>query len=173
MIDEHCPLCKDPIRGMSWTRLILNHHRTSLECAKELGIEPEDVNNHIYNHLPDNAFPDPNSPDYVRNKMLKFASILELWFDDMVIDKKIDRMTMELALKLVKEIRETAKVIGEIDGQLNKTDPKIQIINITNDFKKLTNVLMMDACDECRPKLLKAVEGMNITMPNLLPGGKQ
>lgn len=172
MHDENCPLCKDPLRGMSWTRLILNHHRTAMDCAKDFGIEPEAVNNHIFNHLEQSAFQDPNSPDYIRNKMLKFANILELWFDDMVVDRKIDRATMELALKLVKEIRESAKVIAEIDGQINKSDPKVQIINITNDFKKLTNVIMMDCCDNCRPKMISAVENMQITIPGLT-GGKQ
>jgi len=172
MYDENCPMCRDPIRSMSWVRLILNHQRTPFEAAEDMGMKPEDVNNHIYHHVDHETIPSPDNPDYLRYKMNKFANIIELWFDDMVVQRTLDRATMEMALKLVKEIRENLKVIGEMDGQLNRVDPKVQIINITNDFKKLTNVIMMDACDECRPKMLAAVEGMNISIPQL-PGGKE
>lgn len=164
-------MCKDPLRSMSWVRLILNHQRTAFEAAEDFGMKPEDVNNHIYHHVDHEAIPSPENPDYLRYKMNKFANIIELWFDDMVVQRTLDRATMEMALKLVKEIRENLKVIGEMDGQLNRVDPKVQIINITNDFKKLTNVIMMDCCDECRPKMLKTVESMNISIPQL-PGGK-
>ena len=153
---------------MSWTRLIMNHIRTPMECADELGMTPEDVNKHIYEHVSDNAFDDPNSPDYTRKKMLKFVTILESWFDDMTVEPKIDRSTMEIALKLVKEITNSIKVIGEIDGQLNKVDPKVQIINITNDYKRLTGILMMDLCDCCRPNVMRVIEQMQ-GGPALLP----
>lgn len=133
---------------------------------------PEAVNHHIYHHVDHEANPSPDHPEYIRHKMNKFANILELWFDGMVVDGNLDRSTMEMAMKLIKEIRENLKIIGEMDGKLNRVDPKIQIINITNDVKKLTNVIMMDCCDECRPKMISAVEQMQITMP-ALPGGKK
>ena len=135
-------------------------------------MKPEDVNNHIYHHVDHEVIPSPDNPDYIRHKMNKFANIIELWFDEMVVQRTLDRSTMEMALKLIKEIRENLKVIAEMNGDLNRVDPKIQIINITNDFKKLTNVIMMDACDECRPKMIAAVEQMQVTIPGL-PGGKK
>ena len=169
--DENCPLCRDPVTSASWERLILNYHRTAFDCADALGMTPEAVNEHIYHHCSHESALHHDNPDYVRLKMVKFADILELWLDGMIVDTKIERSTMDMAIRLIKEIRENLKVMAEIDGKLNKSDPKLQIINITNDFKRLTNVLMMDLCDECRPKALKAIEGMSMSMPQL-PGGK-
>lgn len=171
MYDENCPLCRDPVKSASWVRLILNYHRTALECAEQMGMTPEAVNEHVYHHVSHESVVHPDNPEYVRLKMVKFADILELWLDGMIIDNNIERGTMDMALRLIKEIRENLKVIAEMNGDLNRADPKLQIINITNDFKKLTNVLMMDLCDQCKPKALKAIEGMSMTVP-VLPGGK-
>lgn len=172
MYDENCPLCRDPVNSASWVRLILNYHRTAFDCAEAMGMTPEAVNEHVYHHVNHEQALHHDNPDYVRLKMVKFADILELWLDGMIVSNQIDRATMEMALKLIKEIRENLKIIAEMNGDLNRVDPKIQIINITNDFKKLTNVIMMDACDECRPKMIAAVEQMQVTIPGL-PGGKK
>lgn len=131
---------------------------------------PEAVNEHIYHHVNHEQALHHDNPDYVRLKMVKFADILELWLDGMIVSNQIDRATMDMALRLIKEIRENLKVMAEIDGKLNKADPKLQIINIKNDYKRLTNVLMMDLCDNCRPKALKAIEGMNTSIPVLTDG---
>jgi hypothetical protein len=136
-----------------------------------MGMTPEAVNEHVYQHVNHEQAIHHDNPDYVRLKMVKFADILELWLDGMIIDNKIERGTMDMALRLIKEIRENLKVIAEMNGDINRADPKVQIINITNDFKRLTNVLMMDLCDNCRPKALKAIEGMSMTVP-ALPGEK-
>lgn len=161
-------MCKDPIRGMSWVRLIMNHQRTSHECAADMGMTPEDVNQHIYHHVSDHDVMNPDDPEYIRKKLIKFLTILELWLDRMIIDNNqgLDRATMEIALKLMGESGKLFKIVGEIDGQINRADPKLQIINITNDYKRLTNVIMMEMCDECRPKALAAVEAMQVQLPS-------
>lgn len=149
---------------MAWTRLILANQRTALECAKSLGMTPEDVHTHIYHHVTvEDTTMDPNNPDYIRNKLLKFMQILELWFDDMTINGIPERSDMDMILKLIRAMQDSLKIVGELDGKLNKVDPKLQIINIQNDMRALTNVIMMDMCPDCQPKALAAIEGMKLT----------
>ena len=156
-------MCNDPQKAASWVRLITNNQRTSLECAKFFGMDPEDVNRHIYNHVNFEEGDDPNDPDYIRKKMIKFIKLVELWMDDMIIEGTPDRSTMDMLLKLMSEIRSNLRILGEVDGKLNRADPKLQIINIKNDFKQLTNVIMMEACDHCKPLMLNAIENMQVT----------
>lgn len=162
--DENCPLCRDQARGTSWVRLILNNQRTVYECAAFYRVTEKYVEEHIYEHFNTELDVTPDDPDYVKKKMLKFITVIELWFDNMVTTSgvNIDRATIEMGLKMIREIRDSLKVVGEIDGKLNRTDPAIQIINMKNDLKQLTNVIMMDMCPDCQTKALKAMEQLQL-----------
>ena len=166
IFNEDCPMCQDPTKSMSWVRLIMANQRTALECAKYFNMDPKLVNEHVYKHITvEDATMDPNNPDYMKNKLFKFLNILEVFFDDMTITGKPDRNDIDLIMRLISSMQSTLKIVGELDGKLNKADPKLQIINVQNDMRALTNVIMMDLCDHCQPIAMKAVEKMQITAP--------
>jgi len=162
MFDDTCPLCNNPAKASSWVRLILNNHRTAIACAEFFKTTPEQVNKHIYSHYDVADTVSPNDPEFIKDKLLKLLSTIELWFDEAIIDNAIDRGTVDLALKMSREIRDTLKLYGELNGQLSQQNATINIVAIQNNYRQLTNTLMMDLCPDCQIKVMRVIENKRL-----------
>ncbi|MCK9459941.1 MAG: hypothetical protein M0R80_09915 [Proteobacteria bacterium] len=158
--DENCPLCRSPIQADAWSRLILSNEKSSMECAKEFDISVEEVNEHIYKHSSGlDADGDPNTPEHLKNKLLRFSHICEIWMDEMIVSKELDPSKLDKVLKLMDVIEKQLVSRAQIAGIIKKDAPQIQITNVQNNIDNLTNVIMMKLCPECKKIAIAEMEG--------------
>ena len=159
-----CVLCRDKTASMAWAKLITRGIRTPIECAAYYGISPEDVNDHLNNHIMyKNEEGRMDSPDYVVSKVLKIVEAMDEFFDEMRIqDTTIDRSTMDLILRLSKELRESLKLLADLQGRLGNSN-ETRVIEITNNYKMLTQVIMTEMCGDCQMKVIDAMDRLQLT----------
>jgi hypothetical protein len=65
-----------------------------------------------------------------------------------------------LGIKLAREVRLTLESLAEFQGRLNRGggDTTIKLTQINIKYMKLTQALMTEVCEECRPKIIEILD---------------
>lgn len=75
---------------------------------------------------------------------------------------------MNTGVKLMKETRETLKLVAELQGKLSKGSNTYQnqYIQIQGDFQMFTSSVLENACPSCQQKLLTVMKEKQLQLPS-------
>jgi len=81
---------------------------------------------------------------------------IEEWLNLTMESDKLDRATMDFGLKLSREMRETLKLVAELEGKLKRGDTyQQQFLQIQGDMNMLVGTVLSDMCPACQMKLIQ------------------
>lgn len=174
-----CNICNsDPEICAKWTKdLTLKKKRIQDACI-EFKMDPLDVIDHLDKHaipVVDEVDEEPDiiklmeSPEFLYKELYGLFTSVKSWLEFTMENERLDRTSIDMGIKLTREIRDTLKFIAELQGKLNKGDTyQIQYNQIHGDFNSLVGVILNELDDVNQLKVLKAIE----KSPGMLPNGK-
>lgn len=154
-------MCKQGSIGRTWSKDVILGRKSVYEAAGYFGMSIEDVQEHLDKHEinVDEEKGVYESTDFYMNQFLKILKQLKDWMNYVTMVKDPDQKTMEVGLKVMKEIRLTLSDLAELQGKKEKSgNITVQIENMNMRYTKLTNLLMVELCDECRMKVIDLLD---------------
>lgn len=164
MKSDECPICRSA-KGQRITKKVALGQTTVADVARQFGLTHEEVEEHIYQHSPDGwTVADSVSKSYDRDYYVKRLESLHddlaVWADE-ILEGDPTPENIRLATTLVKELRDTLRLLGEVTKIL-KDDEAQQALAAVKEMQMrylaLTNIIVVSACPECKERILKAVE---------------
>jgi len=157
-----CPLCQAGYVGGAATRAILTGRKSPFEIAAQYGMDIEDVMEHVNKHeivLKEYSIDRYQSPDWYLNEMLGMFNVLRDWIDYLMEQPRgeIDPRKVDALTKLTREVRATLVELANFQGRIQKGEIYVDKMQV-NNVAVLTDVLLEEACDECRIKMIDALE---------------
>lgn len=159
-----CRLCAAGYLGGAATRAILTGRKSPFEVAAQYGMDIEEVMEHVNRHeivLKQDSPGRYQSPDWYLNEMLGMFNVLRDWIDFLIEGQKdgkdLDPRKIDALTKLTKEVRATLVELANFQGRIQKGEIHIDKMQV-NNIAVLTDVLLEEACDECRLKMIEALE---------------
>jgi hypothetical protein len=161
-----CNLCNSPL-CIEWTKKLQEGKATKAETALKFKMTIAEIDDHISNHdittaiIPHVKFSEKiQDPDYLLDKVESILDRIEVWLDLNVDDgDDPDPRTIDRGTKLIKEMRETIKLVYELQGKFNKGDTyHQQYIQIQGNYNSFVNMALEQMCPNCSQKVLKMME---------------
>lgn len=156
-----CLLCKAGYIGGAATRAILTGRKSPFEIAAQYGMDVEDVMEHVNKHeivLKQDSVGRYQSPDWYLNEMLGLFNVLRDWIDYLMEQPKdLDSRKISSLTTLTKEIRAVIVELANLQGRIQKGEIHVDKMQV-NNIAILTDVLLEEVCDECRPRVIEALE---------------
>jgi hypothetical protein len=153
-----CPMCRAGIIGRNATKEITLGVPGSLEKAVMFfKMTPLEVQEHCTNHeiMVDEEEGKYESNDFYMDRLLKVLKRLDAWVKYLDA-KSLDRESISLGLKLMKETRETMKDLAEFQGRLDRRgNVSIQIDTLNAQYNELQQVILQGLCPECQEMVIK------------------
>lgn len=151
-----CNLCRAGQFGLVWTRQIMTGDKTIEEAARFFKMAELEVMEHINEH--EIRKDDPNkdvyySDDIYMGKLLKSLNYLDTWIN-FVASEEPSKSTIDSLVRLTKEIRETVKTAAEFQGRLDTSTKILQVDKLETKILNITNLVLEEACPECRAKIV-------------------
>jgi hypothetical protein len=166
-----CKVCKSPI-GLEWTQKLQNGEILPVDMALQFDISISKVNEHMLNidgsHNMDTAIERRakfseliQDPDYLLDEIHYMMNRIHHWLESLD-ETDPDSVTIKQGTTLIKELRETVKLVYELQGKFNKGDTyHQQFIQIQGDYNQFTNaVLEANLCPGCTDKILKITDNL-------------
>ena len=162
-----CNICNSDKKGIQWTKDLQNGKRKIHEACIEFSMTPDEVTDHMLNHhmldLDQNDVVDINAilddPTFFYKELYELFTTMKDWLNFTMEVERLDRTTIDTGLRLMKEIRETLKLIAELQGKIKKGNTyQIQYNQIHGDFNALLNTVLSCLDEANQLKILKAVE---------------
>lgn len=158
-----CNLCNSGQYGARWTAELKLGTKKVSSAAVEFNMSIEDVLDHINNH--DTPTENVNlcelleDPQFFYRELLMLHVRLKDWMAFMMETEEFGVANIDRGIKLIKEIRETLKLLAELQGKLNKGDTyHQQFIQIQGDMKIFRNSVLELVCPDCRKEILRAMQ---------------
>jgi hypothetical protein len=159
-----CPVCKAGSLGAAMIRDCHLGTKSTFQVALDLGTSNECVMKHINeNHeLMLDEDGDLKSEDRLLNDLLKTLKTLKTWTDYVVatVQKpdQVDRAKVDMLVRLSQEARKTIESVATLQGRRGPGDTYIQMQVLNNKVMLLTNTILDASCDDCKVKILEAIE---------------
>jgi len=156
-----CRLCQAGYLGGAATRAILTGRKSPFEVAAQYGMEIVEIMEHVNKHeivLKQDSPGRYQSPDWYLNEMLGMFNVLRDWIDYLMEQpKEVDTRKITALTTLTKEVRATLVELANFQGRIQKGEIHIDKMQV-NNIAVLTDVLLEEACDECRLRMIEALE---------------
>ncbi|MFA5760196.1 MAG: hypothetical protein WC877_00275 [Dehalococcoidales bacterium] len=167
-----CNLCNAGQYGAKWSAELKLGTKKVSTAAVEFNMSIEDVLDHINHHeVPTenvNLEELLNDPNFFYRELLMLHVRLKDWMAFMMETEEFGVSNIDRGIKLIKEIRETLKLLAELQGKLNKGDTyNQQFIQIQTDLRSIRNAVLEVACPHCQPLIMQAMKDQKA-----LPEGK-
>ena len=159
---EVCPMCLDP-KGKRWTEKVALGQRTVFEAAAAFSMSVQDVEEHIYKHDSQWSAVTPTKAyerDFYVSKLESILSDLQRWADE-IMDGEPTSENIRQGTTLTKEIRDTLRLMGETTKILKDDEAQAAIAAVKQmqaRYLSLTNIIVTQACPECKAKILTAID---------------
>jgi hypothetical protein len=160
-----CNMCKAGEIGRIWSKDIILGRKSPQEAAVQFTMSVAEVMDHINTHeiIIDEEGGNYESPDFYINEVLKSLKAVKDWMTYCQLSSSKKKEDIDLFIKLNKELRETIKCLGEFHGRLgSKGSVTINIETLNQRYLAITNILNTEVCPECRLKVLKALEEIEV-----------
>ena len=147
--------------------------KTPSQCAAKYGMSVNEVMEHIYEHTilnvvsaEDRAMqagavgeePGLVSIDFYTTEIMQILAYLKRYSKGLSIHQSTSTKDIELALKIMRELRLTVESLAEFQGRINaKSHTTINIDNMNMKYLSITNVIRKELCPTCRQKMLAAI----------------
>ena len=164
METDNCPMCWYP-QGSRITRKLGLGQMTYKDAARRFNMEVADVEEHVYKHSADawqpaDAMSKSYDRDYYVKRLESMHDDLSAWADE-ILEREPTAENIRAATSLVKELRDTLRLLGEVTKIL-KDDESQQAITAVKEMQMrylaLTNIIITQSCPTCKEKILQAIE---------------
>lgn len=156
-----CNICNSGKYGAKWTAELKMGTKKVSAAAVEFNMTVEDVLTHINDHsVPEedvNLEELLNDPNFYYRELLMLHVRLKDWMSFMMETEEFGTANIDRGIKLIKEVRETLKLLAELQGKLNKgttTTYNQQIVVVQDEIKALRTGVLERCCPECQMELL-------------------
>ena len=164
MIKDECPLCRSS-KGIRITRKIAKGQVSVRDVARQMGMAEADVEEHVYRHSmdawePSDAVTKSYDRDYYVKRLESIHDDLSEWLED-ILDGDPTAENIRLATTLVKELRDTLRLLGEVTKVLKDDEAQAAIAAVEGmrmQYLNLTQTISTQCCPECREKVIAAVK---------------
>lgn len=170
METSQCPVCQAGSLGLSMTRDCNLGRKTVYQVAEELNCSVDQVMTHINESHEITVDNDGylQSQDKLLGDLLKTLKTLKQWTDYVVTTvkdpKDINRAKVDMLVRLSQEARKTIESVATLQGRKGPGDTYVQMQILNSKVMLLTNTILDAACDDCKLKILTAIE----SQPKLL-----
>lgn len=158
-----CNICNSGQYGAKWTAELNLGTKKVSTAAIEFNMSIEDVLTHINDHKMEtenvNLEELLNDPNFFYRELLMLHVRLKDWMAFMMETEEFGVANIDRGIKLIKEIRETLKLLAELQGKLNKGDTyHQQFIQIKGDMQMFTTSVIENVCPDCQSKILDVID---------------
>lgn len=160
-----CPVCAAGSLGAAMIRDCHLGKKTTYQVALELMCDNDSVMKHINesHELTTDEDGYLKSQDKLLDELLKTLRTLKTWTDYVVVSvqrpDQIDRAKVDMLVRLSQEARKTIESVATLQGRKGPGDTYVQMQLLNSRVMLLTNTIIDVACDECKLKILDAIEG--------------
>lgn len=163
-----CKICDDKKEGLEWTKNLISGKVRPIDVALHYGMDINEVIDHKENHDINTALVHVQKfsekiqdPDYLYDKVGDIINRIEKWIDLTIDMNDDDPRTIDRGTKLIKEMRETLKLVFELEGKFNKGDTyHQQFIQIQGDYNQFTGMVLDTACPSCQKKIMEKIHNL-------------
>lgn len=125
--------------------------------ARTFNMSVADVMRHAYDHgKPIDA--KTLGFDYYDQRLRAIFRKFDEWTTTILEESTPSERTVGMVTKLVKELREILRMMGELDGKVGDTKYKQQAQEAQERLHKITDIILREACPSCKQKLMRALE---------------
>jgi len=155
-----CPICNSS-QCREWTTDLFLGRRNLRDAANFFNISPQEVYEHLMKHKV------PDAPVEVEEHDLAYY-VGELGFltksmKDILntqLQKVIDLSDVRAIMAVMKELRETLKLLAELEGRLQQQKVEINVDVTQQKLDELYEaVVESNMCDRCKMVILNVLEG--------------
>lgn len=168
-----CNICRAGVEGQEWTDAVILGKKTPSQCAAKFFMNVDAVMEHIYEHTMLNCITDEDraaamghpgeepgliSMDFYTTEIMQILAYLKRYSKGLSIHQSSGTKDVELALKVMRELRLTIESLAEFQGRIStKSHTTINIDNMNMKFLSITNVIRTRLCPKCRQEMLAAI----------------
>jgi hypothetical protein len=159
-----CNICNSGKIGIKWTKDLNSDKRKIQEACIEFSMRPDEVIEHLKSHaileeVEKSVTELINDPEFFYKELYSLFTAMKSWLEFTMEAERIDRSTIEVGLRLIREIRETLKLIAELQGKITKGSTyQNQYIQIQGDLNMLVGTVLNEVCNDCQKKILKVID---------------
>lgn len=170
-----CKICNSGPIGSKWTAELNLNIRKPKDAALFFQISIDDVLEHLNSHKME--YEDVNlaelldDPNFFYQELLMIHIKLKDWLSFIIESEDLSPSTINTLTKLVKENRDTLKLIAELQGKLNRGNTyQNQFIQIQGDFQMFTSSVLENTCPACQQKLFQVMKDKQLQLTGNKPG---
>lgn len=172
-----CNICNAGQYGARWTAELKLGTKKVSNAAVEFNMSIEDVLTHINEHNMPTEMVDVvdllKDPDFIKREVIVMHIRLKEWLEFMMEQEEFGVHNMDRGLKLMKENRETLKLLGDLEGKFNTSNIfQEKYVKSQDEIKMLTNAIMEMSCPECKKKLIGKIKEQKLLKSGNNASGK-
>jgi hypothetical protein len=158
-----CNICNAGTYGARWTTEINLGIKKISQAAIEFNMSVEDVLTHINSHESKEEQFDIvevlQDPDFIKREVIVMHIRLKEWLQYMIESEELGPHNMDRGIKLLKENRETLKLLADLEGKLNRdTAYQKQYIDAQNNLRIITSAVSECGCSGCKQKIFGKIK---------------
>jgi hypothetical protein len=164
-----CNICNAGNYGARWSAELNLGVKKVSNAAIEFNMSVEDVLIHINEHDCKQEAVDVmdllNDPDFIKREVIMMHIRLKEWLAFMMEAEEFGTHNMDRGMKLMKETRETLKLLAELEGKFSRGDTfKLKYIEAQENLRLVTASIVENACPVCRPTLISNIKEQKALM---------
>jgi hypothetical protein len=165
MEQDKCPLCRDVKKGQRITKKCALGQMSTREAARMFNMSEADVEEHIYKHSSESWQPEETAShaydrDYYVKRLESLQDDLTVWANE-ILDGEPTAENIRMATTLVKELRDTMRLLGEVTKILKDDEAQEAIAAVQSmraEYLSLTQTIATQCCPDCRTKVVAAIK---------------
>lgn len=159
--DEQCPLCRLDSESSSEIRrrVILGKLDPEVVAAK-YDMTARDVMEHVYHHIDDQNMVEEvgGTLESYYFELKTMFSRMNNWFKMVMVEDLPDGDAVRQATALSKEMRETLKLLAEIEGIIGSRAKTENEEELRHSIESLKNILFTCLCPACQARVIEEME---------------
>lgn len=147
--------------GLIWSVEVIKGTKTFMQMAKVFKVSIEQVMEHIEQHLDRKDILElAKEGETLAGRMERIIKVLECELDLLTTARTMDYTRIKSLANIVRELRCSLMDYAELIGKIQRGQVIVQIQQVENKIAVLTQLVLENCCDECKNKILQAIEGM-------------
>jgi len=164
MEQDVCPICRSS-KSVRITQKLARGQLQYHDVERQFGMSKEDVEEHVYKHSatawePADATTKAYDRDYYVKKLESIHDDLSEWLEG-ILEQEPTAENIRLATSLVKELRDTLRLLGEVTKVLKDDEARSAIAAVEEmrlQYLNLTHTISQQCCADCQKKVIAAIK---------------
>lgn len=160
-MNEQCPLCRlDSTTSSEIRRKVILGKLDPDVVAAKYDMTAKEVMEHVYHHIDEQNMIDEvgGTLESYYFELKTMFSRMNNWFKMVMVEDMPDGDAVRQATALSKEMRETLKLLAEIEGIIGSRAKTQNEEELRDEIESLKNILFTCLCPECQAKVIAEME---------------